>query len=267
VSRAQPAIPVEDFVKAICTQLDRVQVMLAMKSKAGMPLSFAVRDVSLQLRTHLEAHGPEIRIRCAGPEDAQASTLAFTFASISRPAMMENTEGMLDDSDEPQLEEVLGDEFSDDERKRLEWAGIRSVRQLREVERRTGRASLGAVTRLPADRLRAALERASRPLIDRVFPVPSRPGDAPGAPPVLRVSGRNLLRNGASPTVTVDGRRAAVIRSSEQELLIAPVAAAAMGVLIVETTPGAVAEARYEASREPADAATDSASQERGHAP
>jgi hypothetical protein len=266
MSRAQPAIPVEDFVKAICTQLDRVQVMLAMKAKAGMPLSFAVRDVSLQLRTHLEAHGPEIRIRCAGPEDAQASTLAFTFASITRPAMMENTEGILEDSDEPQLEEVLGDDFSDDERKRLEWAGIRSVRQLREVERRTGRASLGAVTRLPVDRLRAALERASRPLIDRVLPMPPRPGDAPGAPPVLRVAGRNLLRDGASPAVTVDGRRAAVLKSSERELLVAPVAAAAMGVLTVETAPGAVAEARYESRTEPADTPVHPASQERDHA-
>lgn len=251
MSRVQPAIPVEDFVKAICTQLDRVQVMLAMKARAGLPLSFAVKDVSLQLRTHLESDGSEVRIRCAGPQDKDASTISFTFASIARSAMVENTEGILDDSDETHPDEDLENELSEQERRRLEWAGIRSARQLREVQQRAGEGTLRAVTSIPIERLRAALLRANRPIISTVRPDPLHPQSTPQAP-VLRVSGRNLVREGTLPTVSIDSRRAAVIQSSDTELLIAPIEPVHAGVLSIETAAGLSAQTPLRISTEAA---------------
>ena len=45
-------LPIEEFIQAITSQLDRTQEALALKADAGLPLTFAVRDLSLDLRTH-----------------------------------------------------------------------------------------------------------------------------------------------------------------------------------------------------------------------
>ena len=76
--------------------------------------------------------------------------------------------------DEPSLREVLGPEVSEDDRRRLEWAGIHNVTQLREVQRRSGEEALERSTQVPVARLRAALFRAAMPRIVEVKPEPRR---------------------------------------------------------------------------------------------
>jgi hypothetical protein len=38
-------LPVEQFIQALTSQLDRVQSTMAMKARAGLPMTFAVKDL------------------------------------------------------------------------------------------------------------------------------------------------------------------------------------------------------------------------------
>jgi hypothetical protein len=127
-----------------------------------------------------------------------------------------------DTPDDPGLDTL--ETLDDDERQRLERVGVRTVSQLNDLERRGISGSVGRITNLPADRLRSALARAARPMVDDVSATPGPvSGEGPGA--VLnrvRVRGRNLLKNGAPPTVTIGGERVAVVQATDRELVLAP---------------------------------------------
>jgi hypothetical protein len=222
----EPELPIESFIQALTHQLDRAQETMAMKARVGMPLTFAVKDLRLDLRAHVGMSGDVVHIRPAGPDDAEASVLHLELTTITQPMMLENAPPLERERDEPSLREVLGDEISDAERRRLEWAGIRSVSQLRDLERTTGEAAIERVAQLPVARLRAALARASQPLVREVLPVAGGPGG--DGRPLLRIRGANLT-GGAEPEVLVGGRRAAIVEAGDRELLVRPLGEASDG--------------------------------------
>jgi len=53
-------------------------------------LTFAIKDITLDLRAHVEFAKSEIRIRPAGANDAEASVFHLVFAAITRPMIEEN---------------------------------------------------------------------------------------------------------------------------------------------------------------------------------
>lgn len=212
----------EDFIQAVQSQLDNAQAAMAIKARnLNLPLTFAIKDINLDLRAHVEFTDSEIRIRPAAAGEKEASVFHLVFTAITRPAIEENAISFSTDPHDQPLEE-LGDELTTDERKRLEWAGVRTIKQFQEAEELGAVHTIGRVTNLPIDRLRKALERASRPLVQRVEPV--IPGaDGNGAePPLLRVTGRNLVRNGTFPQVRIGNRPVSVLKSAPNELLLAP---------------------------------------------
>jgi hypothetical protein len=230
MSRYEDGLPVEEFIQALASQLDRAQATLAMKARAGMPLTFAVKDIAIDLRAQVVMSEGQVRITPAGPRDPQASIIHLSLTTITRPMIEENTLQMAPD-DIP-LHQVLGDEVSDEERRRLEWAGIRTVSQLRAMERQAGEQAIEQVVQIPAMRLRAALERASRPLVARV----GRESEGQ-----LLIQGHNLQRQGL-PTVRIGGQPLRVVRASERELVVAPPDGPLNGTLSIETAPGMAVE-------------------------
>lgn len=245
-------LPLEHFIQAVTSQLDRAQETMALKAKAGLRLTFAVKDLTLDLRTHVEMAGAEVRIRPAGPGEGDTSVLHLALTTITRPMIEENTVATALDPDEPTLEDVLP-ETSEDDRRRLEWAGIRTVSQLRDVQRSGGMEAIRRVSTLPVDRLRAALTRASQPQVSAVLPVhPGAHGDAsggaegygPAEPPLLRIRGRNLVGE-RPPRVRIDGQSTHVIDANERELVVRPRAGLIGGLLEVETAPGEVASTTF----------------------
>jgi hypothetical protein len=161
-------VPLEDFIQALSSQLDRVQSGMALKVKAGLPLTFAVKDLSLDLKAHVDVDGPVVRIRSASPGDADASTLRLAMTTITRPLMEENTASEVADPADSSLDDALGQELSPDDLRRLEWAGIQTVSQLRRLQQTAGEHAIGRIANVPAMRLRMALERASQPAIHDV---------------------------------------------------------------------------------------------------
>ena len=64
---ATPGLPIEQFIQALTSQLDRVQSSMALKMHAGLPLTFAVKDLTLDLRAHVEMAGSVVRIGRPSP--------------------------------------------------------------------------------------------------------------------------------------------------------------------------------------------------------
>ncbi|MDX1418217.1 MAG: IPT/TIG domain-containing protein, partial [Candidatus Promineifilaceae bacterium] len=87
------------------------------------------------------------------------------------------------------------------------------------------------VAQIPAMRLRAALQNASRPRINRI----QQGSDG------LRITGSNLRRD-RRPQVLINGGPASILSASAQEILIEPPPLLS-GTLAVETEPGLAVEA------------------------
>ena len=216
------ALPLENFIQAVQSQLDKAQTAMTLKARnLNLPLTFAIKDITLDLRAHVEFSKSEIRIRPAGANDAEASVFHLVFAAITRPMIEENAIALADDPDDRGIEELSDDSLSEDERRQLEWIGVRTVGQLRDIEAKGGSKTVQRVTGLPISRLRAALARASAPLVEHVTPVERTPADASDGPPLIRLRGRNLLGDGP-PRVTLGGETMAVVSASDRELLLAP---------------------------------------------
>jgi hypothetical protein len=258
------SVPLEVFIQALTSQLDRAQDALRLKVNAQRPLTFAVKDLTLELRSQLEMSGSVVRIRPAAANETQASMVHFSLTTITRPTIEENTVQLAADPDEPTLKEVLGPDMTDEERddaqRRLEWAGIHTVSQLRELQRRNSPEVLERVTQLPVQRLRLALSKAAQPRVTRILRDRMAQGGngngghaaQPGTP-LLRIRGNNLMRE-RPPEVRIRGERVPVLQASEREILVAPLPHQLAGMLSVETETGATVETPFDLG-EPAVAA------------
>jgi len=79
----------EDFIQAVQSQLDNAQAAMALKARnANLPLTFAIKDINLDLRAHVEFSDSEIRIRPAGAGEGEASVFHLVFTTITRPATL-----------------------------------------------------------------------------------------------------------------------------------------------------------------------------------
>jgi DNA-binding phage protein len=189
-------------------------------------LTFAIKDITLDLRAHVEFTRSEIRIRPAASNDPQASLFHLVFAAITRPMIEENATALADDPNDRQIDELKDDSLTEENRRQLEWIGVRTVDKLKELNAKGAVSAIGRVTGLPVDRLRRALEHASAPTVDHILPVARDAGADPDQPPLLRVRGHNLT--GGDPTgkiaprVTLAGETMAVVKASDRELLLAP---------------------------------------------
>jgi hypothetical protein len=229
-------LPFEHFIQAVQSQLDNAQTAMAVKARnLNLPLTFAIKDITLDLRAHVEFARSEIRIRPAAPSDKEASLFHLVFTAITRPMIEENAVAFSEAPEERSIDD-LKDDLTDDERRRLEWVGVRTVSKLREIEQQGAAQTVGRVTNLPVDRLRRALQRASAPVIDHVLPLQPSAGDAADVPTLLRVRGRNLMRD-AAPKVTVAGEAVSVVNANEREVVIAPKAHQMAGELTIEPSP------------------------------
>lgn len=211
--------PVEEFLQALTAQLDRAQDTLALKVRAGRPLTWALKDLAIDLRVFLEVDSAgRVLLRTAGPNEESASTVHLSLTTITRPMVEENTRSFEDDSDPRSLED-LGQvaHLDEGDRKRLDWMGVRTVGQLKKLSAEASTGDVEAMVGLPVNRLRAALEAASRPHVMGQEVIRSADG------PLLRIYGANLS-DGAGTAVRLAGEPVEVIEARPQEVLVRPCA-------------------------------------------
>lgn len=215
-------VALEDFIQAVQSQLDTAQARMTLKAQNDrLPLTFAIKDISMDLKAHVEVQDGQVRIKPAGSGDTEASVLHLVFTAITRPMIEENAVQLaVDTKDDTPLTE-LSDELSEEEIRRLDRVGVRTVAKLNEMRQQGLGRSVGRITNLPLEKLERVLSRATRPMISEV----EVDGDRHGGDTLrrqLRVRGRNLLRDGSPPRATIDGQPVGIVQATDTEVVLAP---------------------------------------------
>jgi hypothetical protein len=225
-------------VQALQAQLDRAQRAMHVKAKnLNLPLTFAVKDIAIDLRTHVEVVKNQVRVRPAGPSDHDASVLHLSLTTVTRPMIEENAFAM--DATEERIDEV--NDIPEEDRRKFEWAGLQTVRQIKQLHDQEGAATIGRMADLPVDRLRRALQKMVQPMVSRVE---SEDGENP-AQKLLRIRGQNLMRQQV-PKVQIEGEPVNVLKANDHEVLLEPKAHQFGGVLTIETGPNYSTQAAFD---------------------
>ena len=211
---APRAYPVEEFLQALTAQLDRAQDALAIKvTGTDRPLTWALKDISIDLRVFVDVNqAGRITLRSAAPNEDGASTVHLALTTITRPMVEENAVAFHEDLDPRPLDDLMPmTNFGEDEQRRLDWMGIRTVGQLKRLDPNLANAVVG----LPVGQLQAALEAAARPTVRHVEPVARAEGS------LLRIRGANLS-DVVTPEVHLAGEPVEVIEHRPNSLLVRP---------------------------------------------
>jgi hypothetical protein len=79
-------IPFDLFIQSLTEQLDKAQASMAIKARLGkLPLTFAVKEVSLDLRAFVQLIDDDVYLRPAGPGESEASSIKLQLTTITKP--------------------------------------------------------------------------------------------------------------------------------------------------------------------------------------
>src|SRR5262245_61084511 len=150
-------VPFDVFISSLTEQLDRAQASMALKARvAKLPLTFAVKDVSLDLRAFVQLVDDDVLVRPAGPGDTEASTIKLTLTTITRSMVEENAVDFKTEEPQFSLHEATHGQLSDQDQRRLERIGVRTVEQLTELRKSAGADVVARLARMPVNRLQQA---------------------------------------------------------------------------------------------------------------
>lgn len=216
-------VPFDMFISSLTEQLDKAQAGMAIKARLGkLPLTFAVKEISLDLRAFVQIIDDDIYLRPAGPGETEASSIKLQLTTITKPMIDENSVDYSTEDPKFSLREALGDQISDVEQRQLERIGVRTVQQLNELKEKAGTDVIARLSRMPVNRLQQALMRAAAPRVTRVTQADSGVGGVePGARLHLSAPG---LRAGRLPRVRAAGHSVDVVGAEDGRIVLAPMA-------------------------------------------
>lgn len=172
-------VPFDVLIQALTEQLDKAQASMALKARVGkLPMTFAVKDVSLELRAFVQLVDDDVYVRPAGPGDSGASSIKLALTTITKPMIEENAMSFQAEDPKFSLREALGQQISEQDQRSLERIGVRSIVQLNELRRAAGADVVARLARMPVNRLQQAMLAASAPRVTKVE------RDAPPSPSV-----------------------------------------------------------------------------------
>lgn len=213
-------VPFDVLIQSLTEQLDKAQAAMALKARvARLPLTFAVKDVSLDLRAFVQMIDDDVFVRPSSPGDTEASTIKLTLTTVTRSMVEENAVDFKAEEPQFSLREALKGQLSDEDQRRLERIGVRTVEQLSDLRKTAGADVVARIARMPVNRLQQALLAAAAPRVTQV--------EAPGNEGRL---GRNArvhvqapgLRAGRIPFVRAAGQDVPVLEAHDGRLVLAP---------------------------------------------
>ena len=212
-------IPFDLFIQSLTEQLDKAQAAMAIKARLGkLPLTFAVKEVSLDLRAFVQLLDDDVYLRPAGPGESEASSIKLQLTTITKPMIDENAVDYSAEDPKFNLREALGDQISDEEQRRLERIGVRTVQQLNELKEKAGTDVIARLSRMPVNRLQQALMRAAAPRVTKVDH-----GEGADAPRRVHLAAPGL-RPGRLPLVRAAGQSVPVVAAQDDGIVLAPMA-------------------------------------------
>jgi hypothetical protein len=210
---------------------------MALKARVGkMPLTFAVKEVQLDLRAFVQVIDDDLFVRPAGPGEAEASTIKLSLTTITKSMVEENAVDYSAEDPKFSLREALGDDF-EKERRSLERIGVRTVSQLTELRKSAGADVIERLARMPVNRLQQAMLAASAPRVgsvSRLSQTNYTQSDAETKTPTLGTQPRDeaaqvqltspLLRFGRVPQVRAAGVLVPVLETADGHAVLQPLA-------------------------------------------
>lgn len=210
-------VPFDLFIQALTEQLDKAQAAMAIKARvAKLPLTFAVKDISLDLRAFVQMVDDDVFVRPAGPGETEASTVRLSLTTITKPMIEENAVDYKAEDPKFSIKEALGDRISEDDQRRLERIGVRTISQLNELKATAGTDVIARLSRMPVNRLQQALMNAAAPRVTRV-----ERNDGENAR--LHMQAPNLRMN-RLPRVFAAGQSVPVVSVGDGQLVLEPLA-------------------------------------------
>jgi hypothetical protein len=197
----------EDFVDSLVVELDKTRETLAVKA-INKPLSYSVKEVSLDVNAFPTYDGDAVRFTTAQPGEDGASKLTIQLGSITDQQVRATTK-LRQGKPEESLGEIDMDEKT---RAKLRRIGVSSVDDLKDLEAR--KVDLKAATGSEIDystlarRISQSRRAAAAPSIDGISMSQS------DGEPCLLVEGRNLGVDPTFPPVAVINDRLAEVLSS-----------------------------------------------------
>lgn len=216
----EAGVPFDVLIQSLTEQLDKAQAAMALKARvARLPLTFAVKDVSLDLRAFVQMIDDDVFVRPSSPGDTEASTIKLTLTTVTRSMVEENAVDFKAEEPQFSLREALKDQISDEDQRRLERIGVRTVEQLSDLRKTAGTDVVARIARMPVNRLQQALLAAAAPRVTQV--------ESPGLEGRF---GRNArvhlqapgLHAGRIPYVRAAGQDVPVLEAHDGHLVLAP---------------------------------------------
>ncbi len=224
-------LPFDVLLQALTEQLDKAQAAMTIKARVGkLPLTFAIKEISLDLRAFISVMDDDIYVRPAAPGDTDASTLKLGFTTITKPMIEENAADFVARDSSPSLKDALGDSISEGEQRQLERIGVRTVNQLQDLRKNAGADVIARLSRMPVNRLQQALLRASAPRVTRVETnIAANNGSASNDGNRVHVRAP-MVNPGRLPRVRAAGFDVPLLSVGDEEFVLAP-HATQMGML------------------------------------
>lgn len=215
MARGSASWKLNSFLDSLILELDRAQDTLAVKG-VNRPLTYTVKDVSLELQLFPAFDGRELRFTTAAPGETGAAKIALQLGSITDRQIRETTKNPVT-ADDVAIEAVDG--IDDDTKQVLQTIGVTSVKDFERMER--SRIDLGQVSDRKVDysRLANLIGRARR----RAAPPAVRAASlSVSGPPALTIQGENLALASAAgtefPIAYLNGTSVPVLEASAREL-------------------------------------------------
>ncbi len=186
----------EAFVDSLVVELDKTRETLAVKS-INKPLSYTVKDMSLELQIFPTFDGDDVQFRTAQPGQTGASKLLLQLASITDQQVRATSKAP------PTKADIKIDQVAIDSKtkQKLRRMGVTSVSDLERIEQREvdiEQATGGAVDyKNLANLIQQARRKGTPPRITKVAM------DAAADGQVVRLEGENLSISGAHIPVAV----------------------------------------------------------------
>jgi hypothetical protein len=204
----------ESFLDSLIVELDKARETLALKA-INKPLTYAVKDVSLDLQLFPSYDGDNVKFITAQPGQSGASKVSIQLGSITDQQVRETSK--LPNRNDVSIDAI--EDLDDITRKRLKKIGVTSLKDVEKIEKKNVDLQSAGSVKTDYKNLTALLEKSKRakipPSINRISISKTKEGS------VLDIQGKNLaLAKRYTPVAVINNELAEVMSCKPDQVLI-----------------------------------------------
>lgn len=204
----------ESFIDALVVELDKARETLAVKA-LNRPLSYTVKDLSLDLQLFPTYNGDDVSFTTARPGEQGASKISLQLASITDD-QVRTTSKKPATKDDIKIEDIPVD---DDTKKTLRKIGVTSVKDIEDMEKRNIDLAKIAPQKVNYGKLANMINQAKRNQMPPKVMSASLANDQGST--IMVIKGANLsVQQGFKPIVFINDNETEVKAHNQQELQI-----------------------------------------------